>query len=77
MIRPFSNPKIYNGDKKKRWDVYFSYQNPDTGKLQRLRNIYGIADKYKTNEDRISVLLVYRKALLKLLKQGYNPLWDN
>ena len=69
----YSDPKIYNanGDIKKRWYVYFSYRNPATGKLQRLKNIYGIANKYKTKEDRISVLLVYRKTLLKLLKQGY------
>ena len=69
----YSVPKIYNanGDIKKRWYVYFSYRNPATGKLQRLKNIYGIANKYKTKEDRISVLLVYRKTLLKLLKQGY------
>ena len=75
----FSNPKIYNanGDIKKRWYVYFSYRNPDTGKLQRIKNIYGLANKYKTKEDRLSVLVMYRRSLLKFLKQGYNPFVDN
>lgn len=75
----YSVTKIYNanGDIKKRWYVYFSYRNPDTGKLLRLKNIYGIANKYKTKEERMSVLVMYRIALLKLLKQGYNPFEDN
>ncbi len=75
----YSNPKIYNanGDIKKRWYVYFSYRNTATGKLQRLKNIYGIANKYKTKEERMSVLVVYRISLLKLLKKGYNPFEDN
>lgn len=75
----FSDPKIYNanGDVKKRWYVYFSYRNPNTGKLQRLKNIYGVANKYKTKEERLSVLVMYRKSLLKLLKQGYNPFANN
>ena len=39
----FSTPKIYNanGDLNKRWYVYFSYRNPKTGKLVRMKNIYG------------------------------------
>jgi len=75
----FSNPKIYNanGDLKKRWYVYFSYRNPKTGKLKRLTPFYGNANTYKTKEERLQVLSVYRKTLLKLLKQGYNPYDDN
>ena len=43
----FSNPKIYtaNGDITKRWYVYFSYRNPNTGKLERMKNIYGKTDR--------------------------------
>ena len=39
----FSTPKIFdaNGDLSKRWYVYFSYRNPETGKLKRVKNIYG------------------------------------
>ena len=75
----YSVPKIYNsnGDINKRWYVYFSYRNPETGKLQRIKNIYGIANKYKTKEERMSVLVMYRNTLLRLLKHGYNPFADN
>src|SRR5210317_98561 len=71
----FSNPKIYsaNGDLKKRWYIYFSYRNPETGKLKRVTPFYGNVNKYKTKEQRFEALTVYRKVLLKLLKQGYNP----
>lgn len=39
----FSTPKIYTakGDLSKRWYVYFSFRNPETGKLIRMANIYG------------------------------------
>ncbi len=75
----YSNPKIYsaNGDLAKRWYVYFSYRNPTTGKLKRVTPIYGIANKFKTKEERMTVLVAYRKSLLKLLRLGYNPFADN
>jgi integrase len=75
----FSVPKIYdaNGDISKRWYVYFSYLNPETGKLERMKNIYGKTNRYKTKEARYSVLSIYKKRLLKLLKDGYNPFIDN
>lgn len=75
----FSLPKIYtaNGDIFKRWYVYFSFRNPETGKMKRLSNIYGQANNFKTKEARFSVLTIYRKRLIYLLKQGYNPFEDN
>lgn len=75
----FSTPKIYtaNGDLKKRWYVYFSFRNPETGKLKRITPFYGNPNTYKTKEERLQVLSVYRKTLLKLLKQGYNQYNDN
>jgi integrase len=75
----FSSPKIYsaNGDLKKRWYIYFSYRDPETGKLKRVTPFYGNVNKYKTKEERLSVLVTYRKVLLKLLKLGYNPFVDN
>lgn len=77
--RLFSNPKIYtaNGDLKKRWYVYFSYRDPKTEKLKRITPFYGNANSYKTKEQRMEILIVYRKVLLRLLKQGYNPFADN
>ncbi|MDV7188442.1 site-specific integrase [Lutibacter sp. TH_r2] len=79
MKKNYSNPKIYiaNGDLKKRWYVYFSYRNQKTGRLKRVTPFYGDAHKYKTKEDRLFVLSVYRKKILELLKLGYNPFEDN
>jgi len=75
----FSKPKIYTakGNLNKRWYVYFSFRHPKTGKLKRLTPFYGNANKYKTKEERLEVLTIYRKTLLKLLKLGYNPFEDN
>jgi len=75
----FSSPKIYSGkgDLSKRWYVYFYYRDTITGRLKLATPIYGIANKYKTKEERMFVLLIYRKNLLELLKQGYNPFSDN
>ncbi|OAD46678.1 tyrosine-type recombinase/integrase [Polaribacter atrinae] len=75
----FSAPKIYtaNGDLSKRWYVYFSFKDPETGKMKRMGNIYGKANNYKTKEARLTILTSYRKNLLFLLKKGFNPFVDN
>ena len=75
----FSSPKIYTakGDLSKRWYLYFSFRNPKTGKLKRMANIYGKVNHYKTKEARMSVLSSYRKNLLFLLNQGFNPFLEN
>lgn len=75
----YSSPKIYSagGDLSKRWYVYFSFRNPETGKLERMKNIYGKANRYKTKEKRWAILTSYRKNLVKLLKEGFNPFEDN
>ncbi|MBD0832828.1 tyrosine-type recombinase/integrase [Aestuariibaculum sediminum] len=79
LKRNFSAPKIYtaNNDLSKRWYVYFSYRDPVSGRLKRQTPVYGEANKCKTKEDRMAILSVYRKVLLKLLKQGYSPYEDN
>jgi len=75
----FTDPKIYTGNTNldKRWYVYFSFRNPETGKLQRMKNIYGDANRYTTKSDRLAVLSRYRSRLLKLLRLGFNPFTDN
>ncbi|WP_055448558.1 tyrosine-type recombinase/integrase [Lacinutrix mariniflava] len=75
----YSSPKIYdaNGDLSKRWYVYFSFRHPETGKLKRVTPFYGDANTYKNKEDRLEILIQYRKTLLKILKQGYSPFEDN
>lgn len=79
VMTNFKTPKIYTakGDLNKRWYVYFSFKNPKTGKFQRMKNIYGIANKFKTKEDRLYVLTTYRRNLIKLLKEGFNPFENN
>ena len=79
MTKNFSNHNIYiaGGDLTKRWYVYFSYRNPETGKLKRVTPIYGNVNKFKTKEERLYVLSAYRKKLLKILKAGFNPFEDN
>lgn len=77
--KKFSTPKIFdaNGDLKKRWYVYFSYRDPNTGRMKRMKNIYGGANRLKTKAERYSALSLYKKRLLHFLKQGYNPFEDN
>ena len=79
MTKNFSNPNIYiaSGDLTKRWYVYFSYRNPETGKLKGVTPIYGNVNKFKTKEERLYVLSAYRKKLLQILKAGFNPFEDN
>ena len=75
----FSTPKIYsaNGNLKKRWYVYYTYRNPESGILQRMKNVYGGANRYNTKEDRLTILSIYRVKLLSLLNEGFNPFEDN
>ena len=75
----FTEPKIFDakGDLNKRWYVYFSYRNPKTGKLKRMKNIYGKTNRFKTKEERYTILNLYKKRLLKFLKEGYSPFEDN
>lgn len=77
--KKFTSPKIYSakGDLSKRWYVYFSFRDPVTGKLKRQKNIYGNANTHKNKEDRLALLSRYRRRLLKLLKEGFNPYVDN
>jgi len=79
LKKNFSIPKIYTakGDLTKRWYIYFSFREPTSGKLKRITPFYSNINKFKTKEERMSVLVTYRKVLLRLLKQGYNPFIDN
>lgn len=78
-ISKFSEPKIFdaNSDLTKRWYVYFSFRNPENGKLKRMKNIYGKANRYKTTAERYTILNLYKKRLKYFLENGYNPFEDN
>lgn len=65
----------------KGWHVYFSYRNPKTGKLDRVKNIYGTANKFKTKADRYSLLNLSDRQGLPLaisspVAGNHNALYD-
>ena len=57
----------------KSWYIYFSFRDPDTGKMKRQTNIKGEANRYKTKKERFSYLKTMQHNLLMLLKEGFNP----
>lgn len=71
----FTKPKIYNagGDLTKRWYVYFSYRNPQTGKMERQAPIYLSINKHKTFEERTTAAKEIRNIVEKMLKEGSVP----
>jgi len=77
-LKQYSEPKIYTGsnDLSKRWYVYFSYRNPQTGKLKRQPPVYGEANKLKTKTARLEYLTTIRSVLSSMLKKGYSPYED-
>ena len=73
----FTKPKIYDagGDLSKRWYVYFSYRNPETGKMVRQKPVYlKVNQKFKTLSDRKAAIKKVRDALeLQLINGNINP----
>ena len=73
----FTNPKIYDagGDLSKRWYVYFSYRNPETGKMVRQKPVYlKVNQKFKTLSERRAAIKKVRDALERQLINGnINP----
>lgn len=69
-------PKLYTASYniKNHWFVYYHFRNPKTGLLQRMKNIYGNANRYATKEERLSLLSTLQKYLHKLLKEGLSYL---
>ena len=81
MKKKFSTPKIYHGGKdydlNKRWYVYYSYRNPETGKLERQSPIFAKFNQlHKSKKERLKNFKVLRDALEELLEQGYSPYKD-
>ncbi len=77
-MKPYTDPLIYHGGKdfnlSKRWYVYYSYINPETGEMTRQPPIYmNINREYKTKKERLEKLRAIQKGLLKLLKLGHSP----
>ncbi|SHI71342.1 tyrosine-type recombinase/integrase [Flavobacterium terrae] len=61
----------------KSWYVYYSFRDVKTGKLKRMPNIKGNANKLKTKKERIDYLSAMSSALEFLLEKGFNPNIDN
>lgn len=73
--------KLSNKEKtaalNKDWYVYFSFRNPETGKLERQTNIKHGANKLKSKEERLKHLEFIKAILISLLKKGFDPYKDN
>ncbi|KGO82196.1 site-specific recombinase XerD [Flavobacterium cauense R2A-7] len=75
MKKQYSIPKIYDadGDLSKRWYVYYSYRNPETGKLERQVNISSGLNNYKTFKGRTKAVKILRQVVEDILINGFNP----
>tara|TARA_R110002073_G_scaffold108336_3_gene243350 strand:- start:18759 stop:20042 length:1284 start_codon:yes stop_codon:yes gene_type:complete len=62
---------------EKDWYVYYSFRDPETGKLKRQQNIKAGANRYKDKRSRFSYLKTLETNLLHLLELGFNPYKDN
>lgn len=73
--KPYSEPKIYdaNGDINGRWYVYYSFRNPETGKLERQAPIYAGVNQFKNLKERREAIKILRESVSLILKNGYNP----
>lgn len=76
--RQYTLPKIYHGGKDfdltKRWYVYYSYKNPDTGIMTRQPPIYmNVNRDFSSITERMSRLKLIQKNLTDLLKKGFSP----
>jgi integrase len=58
---------------KKPWYIYWSFRNPETGKLQRQDNIKGGANEFSTKKERMEVLKYHQKNLSIILSKGFDP----
>jgi len=78
MKKNYSIPKVYHGgddyDLTKRWYVYYSFRNPETGKLKRQSPIFANFNRqHKTKRERLKSFKILRESLENLLKDGYSP----
>ncbi|NEU67961.1 tyrosine-type recombinase/integrase [Spirosoma agri] len=74
MPKPYKEPVLFNakGDLTARWFVYYSYVNPYTGKLERIK-VYNDINKFKTKKERVDFARLIIEGINEKLKNGYNP----
>lgn len=77
MKKLFTYPQYYNyrGELSKKWFVYYSYRNPFTGKMQRIREYEGLTIGTAKERNAAAKKLVH--TITQKLNAGYNPFMDN
>ena len=69
--------RLSKSDKEKAllkdWYIYYSFEDPDTGKLKRQQNIKAGANLFKTKKQRFEFLDTMRENLSIFLNKGFNP----
>ncbi|KGO84424.1 hypothetical protein Q763_01385 [Flavobacterium beibuense F44-8] len=73
--KQYGGPTIYDGggDLNRRWYVYYSFRNPETGKLERQPPIYADLDNYNTVKERLLRARALCKSVKLILEEGFNP----
>lgn len=61
----------------KEWYVYYSFRNPQTGKLVRQTNIKTGVNSFRTKQERYTKLVAIHDSLLFILKRGFSPFANN
>ena len=61
----------------KDWYVYFSFRNPETGKMIRQTNVKLDANRIKIPKERFEYLKTVQQDLYLLLRKGFNPYLNN
>lgn len=60
----------------KRWYVWWSYRNPETGRMERQKNLYMGVNFLDTHKERLAVLMEHHRRLVSILEAGFNPYDD-
>jgi integrase len=61
----------------KKWYIYYTFRNKESGKLERMPNIKGNANTLKSKKERLDYLLTLKSALEYLLEKDFNPRENN
>lgn len=75
MKKQYSGPYIFNagGNLNKRWYIYYSFRNPQTGYLERQPYIDMGINQHKTVSERTKAARILQQSLKNLLENGFNP----
>jgi len=64
------------GNLEARWYIYFSFRNPETGKLERQPNIYLNFSDFDSIRARRKAIRIAVENLAEILQNGFNPYED-